>query len=157
MQKAGKWLRLNIWVLIGQYSAGAIQWIPARQGLYVFQKSLNPCALDESSLSIERVKIRCEKVHLKVGHLELCLLGLKPFNPAIPPHKGPAYFAASVFLLKASVREYLEIRPETSMSPYDILQVSQFILIFSNSDFKSLNELITFPCHSDSKSGKRRV
>ena len=34
-----------------------IQWIPTWQGLNVFQNSLGPCALDESSLSIGRVKL----------------------------------------------------------------------------------------------------
>ena len=43
------------WVLIWEYSARAIKWIPRWQGLDDFQKSLHPCALDESSLSIGRV------------------------------------------------------------------------------------------------------
>ena len=43
------------WVLIWEYSARAMQWIPTLQGLDSFQKSLHPCALDKSSLSIERV------------------------------------------------------------------------------------------------------
>ena len=42
-------------VLIWEYSAEAIQWIPTWQGLDGFQKSLRPCALDEGSLIIERV------------------------------------------------------------------------------------------------------
>ena len=37
-------------------SARAIQWIPTWRDLYGFQKYLRPCALDESNLSIERVK-----------------------------------------------------------------------------------------------------
>ena len=44
------------WVLIWEYSARAIQWIPTWQGLGVFHKSLHPCILDDSSLNIERVK-----------------------------------------------------------------------------------------------------
>ena len=43
------------WVLIWENSARAIQWIPTRQGLDGFQKSLCPYVLDESSLSIWRV------------------------------------------------------------------------------------------------------
>ena len=43
-------------VLIWEYSARAFQWIPTWQGLDGFQKSLHPCALNESSLSIRRVK-----------------------------------------------------------------------------------------------------
>ena len=42
----------GIWVLIWEYSAGAFKWIPTWQGLDGFQKSLQPCALDESSLII---------------------------------------------------------------------------------------------------------
>ena len=45
------------WVLIWEYSTRAIWWIPTQQGLDGFRKSLHPCALDESSLSIERVKL----------------------------------------------------------------------------------------------------
>ena len=45
------------WVLIWEYSARAFQWIPTWHGLDVFQKSLRSCALDESSLSIGRMKI----------------------------------------------------------------------------------------------------
>ena len=44
------------WVLILEYSSPAIQWIPTWQGLNGFQKSLRSGALDERSLSIERVK-----------------------------------------------------------------------------------------------------
>ena len=43
------------WVLIWEYSARAIQWIPTQQGLDGFQKSLHSSALDKSSLSIGRV------------------------------------------------------------------------------------------------------
>ena len=32
------------WVLIWEFSARAIQWVPTRQGLDGFQKSLRPCA-----------------------------------------------------------------------------------------------------------------
>ena len=46
----------SIWVVIWEYSARAIQWIPILQGLDSFQNFLYPCALDESSLSLERVK-----------------------------------------------------------------------------------------------------
>ena len=42
-------------VLIWEYLSIAIQWIQTWQGLDDFQKYLRPCALDESSLSIERV------------------------------------------------------------------------------------------------------
>ena len=42
-------------VLIWEYSARAIKWIPTWQGLDNFQKSLHPCAFDERSLSIGRV------------------------------------------------------------------------------------------------------
>ena len=47
---------LGIWVLIWEYSSRAIPWIPTWQGLDGFQRLLRPCALDESSLSIGRVK-----------------------------------------------------------------------------------------------------
>ena len=44
------------WVLIWESSSSALLWIPTWQGLDGFQKSLHPCALDENSLSIGRVK-----------------------------------------------------------------------------------------------------
>ena len=47
------------WVLISQYSVRAIQWIPTWQDFDGFQKSLPPCALDESSLSIEGLTYLC--------------------------------------------------------------------------------------------------
>ena len=58
----GYW-RLNLknvrnpgsWVLIWEYTARAIQWIPTGQGLDDFQNSLRSCALDETSLSIETI------------------------------------------------------------------------------------------------------
>ena len=48
----------SIWVLIREYLARAIQWIPTWQGLDGFQRSLHPCALNESGLSNVRVKLR---------------------------------------------------------------------------------------------------
>ena len=42
-------------VLIWEYSARAFQWIPTRQGLDGFQKSLGPCDLDKNILGIGRV------------------------------------------------------------------------------------------------------
>ena len=45
----------GIWVLIWECSARAFQWVPTWQGFDGFKKSLHPCALDESSLSIGRV------------------------------------------------------------------------------------------------------
>ena len=45
------------WVLIWECSARAIQWIPTWWGLDGFQKSLHPCAVDESSLRTGRVKL----------------------------------------------------------------------------------------------------
>ena len=42
--------------LIWEYSARAFQWVPTRQGLDGFHKSLRHCTLDKSSLSIGRVK-----------------------------------------------------------------------------------------------------
>ena len=45
----------DIRVLIWEYWARAFQWISTWQGLDGFQKSLRPCALDQSSPSIERV------------------------------------------------------------------------------------------------------
>ena len=42
-------------VLIWVYSARALQWIPTRQGLDGFQKSLGPCNLDKNILGIGRV------------------------------------------------------------------------------------------------------
>ena len=58
-----KWCKKNtindwspgIWVLIWEYSASAIQWIPTWPGLDGHRKSLRPCALDKSSLSTGRV------------------------------------------------------------------------------------------------------
>ena len=46
------------WVLIWEYSAWAIQWIPTWQGLDDFWKYSNLCACGESSLGIGRVNIR---------------------------------------------------------------------------------------------------
>ena len=43
------------WVLIWEYSVRTIQWIPTWQGSDCFQKSLHPCALGNSCLSIVRV------------------------------------------------------------------------------------------------------
>ena len=57
----------GMWVLIWEYSARAIQWIPTWQGLEDFQNLLHPCALDESSLSIGRVK--CSSVWLLLRKL----------------------------------------------------------------------------------------
>ena len=45
------------WVLIWENSVRAIQWIPTWQGSNGLQISLLPCPLDESSLSIGRVKM----------------------------------------------------------------------------------------------------
>ena len=52
-----EWKPWHAWLLIWEYSARVIQWLPTWQGLDVFQKSLSPCALDESTsiLSIGRV------------------------------------------------------------------------------------------------------
>ena len=44
------------WVIIWEYQERDFQWIPTWQGLYAFQKSLCTSALDESSLSIAKVK-----------------------------------------------------------------------------------------------------
>ena len=54
--EAEEWLNTAIWVLIWEYLVRAIHWIPTWQGLDDFQKSLRPCHLEESSLSIGRVK-----------------------------------------------------------------------------------------------------
>ena len=43
------------WVLIWEYSARAIQWIPTWQGLGGFQENVRLCTSDESSLSNRRV------------------------------------------------------------------------------------------------------
>ena len=55
MQKTEKWLKTCTWVLIWEYWARAIQWIPTWQGLDSFQWYLRPCALDKNSLRIGRV------------------------------------------------------------------------------------------------------
>ena len=47
------------WVLIWEYSARAIKWIPTWQGLDGFQKTLRPCPLGESSPSTVRVTGKC--------------------------------------------------------------------------------------------------
>ena len=52
-----KWWEPWHMVLIWEYSARAFQLIPTWQGLDVFQKSLRPCAFDESSLSTTRVNL----------------------------------------------------------------------------------------------------
>ena len=49
------------WVLIWEYSVRAIQWIPTRQGLDGFPKSLYPCASDERRLSLGRVKAKRQR------------------------------------------------------------------------------------------------
>ena len=43
------------WVLIWEHSARAFQWVPTQHSCDDFHKSLHSCALDESSLRIERV------------------------------------------------------------------------------------------------------
>ena len=48
------------WVLIWEFSVRAFQWILTLQGFCGFLKSLRPCPLDESSLSIGRVKTGSE-------------------------------------------------------------------------------------------------
>ena len=55
-KKPGKWLNPSKWVLIWEYLLRPFQWIPIWQGLDGFHKCLHPCASDESSLSIGRVK-----------------------------------------------------------------------------------------------------
>ena len=67
------------WVLIWEYSARAIQWVPTCQGLDGFQRSLRPCPLDESSLSIgsvdswEGVLQECtfQKQRLNISHWQI--------------------------------------------------------------------------------------
>ena len=64
-----KWPNPGTWVLIWEYSARAIQWIPTWQGLNGFQKSLRPCALDESNIRIRRVNpftLRAAKTGLAI-------------------------------------------------------------------------------------------
>ena len=56
-KKHEMWLNPGIWVLIWEYSVRAIQWIPTWPGLDGFQESQHRCAFDESSLSIEALKI----------------------------------------------------------------------------------------------------
>ena len=46
----------GIWLLIWDFSARAIQWVPTWQGLGGFHKSFGPWAMDESNLSIGMVK-----------------------------------------------------------------------------------------------------
>ena len=57
------------WVLIWEYSVRAFRWIPTWQGLDIFQKSLRPCALGKSSLSIWRVNARSSKQADNVGEI----------------------------------------------------------------------------------------
>ena len=71
----------DIWVFIWGYWARAIPWIPTWQGLDGFQKYLGPCALDKSSLSIERVSI----MFLVIANSPWLPLELvNPFVPAMP-------------------------------------------------------------------------
>ena len=53
---------LKPWQLIWEYLVRAIQWIPTWQVLdvFFFQKSFRPCSLEESRLSIGRVKNQWE-------------------------------------------------------------------------------------------------
>ena len=65
----------DTWVLIWEYFTRAIQWIPAWQGIDGFQKSLRPCALDESSLSIRRVHNIWDNMlvfNRKLGLIAIC-------------------------------------------------------------------------------------
>ena len=50
-----KYWNPGIWVLIWEYSARPIQWVPTQQSLDGFQKSLHSCALNISSLIIGSV------------------------------------------------------------------------------------------------------
>ena len=63
----------GIWVLIWESSVRAIHWIPTWQGLDGFQRSLRPCALDRSSLSIGRVNPSMPGDLLDKCHLEMLL------------------------------------------------------------------------------------
>ena len=58
------------WILIWECSERAIQWIPTWQGSDDFQRSLLPCALDESSLSIVRIKSTFKECN---GKMRYCL------------------------------------------------------------------------------------
>ena len=60
-------------VLIWEYSARAIQWIPTWQGLDGFQKSLRPCALDKVGLALERLDIKF-KLRLSINGLTIPIL-----------------------------------------------------------------------------------
>ena len=66
--KPEKWLKP--WHMGTHLRVRAIQWIPTWQGLNAFQKSLHPCPLEESSLSIERVKRGSQRETLTHSHLE---------------------------------------------------------------------------------------
>ena len=70
------------WVLIWENLARAIQWIPTWQGLDGFQKSLHPCVLDESSLSIGILKAMLGKWQRKLAvsatFYKVSLVGYNP-------------------------------------------------------------------------------
>ena len=58
MQKTWKLIETGTWVLIWEYSVRANQWISSWQSKCFF-KNLHPWALNESSISIESVKMEC--------------------------------------------------------------------------------------------------
>ena len=72
----------DTWVLIWKYSARATQWIPTCDKVYIFfRKSLCSCILEESSLSIVRVKpSRLQNAQI--------VNGLNPLSP----HKHLLYY-----------------------------------------------------------------
>ena len=59
------------WALIWEYLARTFQWIQTWKGLNGFQKSVCPCALVKSSLSIERVNERRLQGRLKYALIKL--------------------------------------------------------------------------------------
>ena len=74
----------SIWYCIKwQYLARAIQWIPTWQGLG-FQKSLQPCAMDENGLGIGRINFfdTIKKFHIPYRYLVL-------YQVAVPSESYP--------------------------------------------------------------------
>ena len=106
------------WVLIWEFSAIAIQWIPTWQGLNGFQKCLHPCALGKRILSIGRVKFGLSKISESIcpvmmyvfTHLSWCPIGVVTDQGEEPPPHLYHTVWGSVCLVMMCVFTSLESR-----------------------------------------------
>ena len=99
MQPAWNDWNTGTWVLIWEYYARTIQWIPTQQGLDSVQKSLRICALDKS-LSIGRdnklgkIPYEVDLLSVCMGHLQTALIlpsvpqMTSGIDPLPPDHSG---------------------------------------------------------------------